>query len=101
MEYVILSCSIIAVILTLIVLVLFLSNKQSRENGLGDSELKKIRETVIESVNGLSDSVSKLISEKNSTLMNELNKNVDEMNKRIYELVKSQNELSNSQDILD
>lgn len=97
MEYVILSCSIIAVILTLIVLVLFLNNKNSRENGLGDSELKKIRETVIESVNGLSDSVSKLISEKNSTLMNELNKNVDEMNKRIYELVKSQNELSNSQ----
>lgn len=64
MEYVTLATSIVAVILLAIILVLVVKNKKTGDISLGDNELKKIRASVNESINGLSELTSNLIAEK-------------------------------------
>lgn len=95
MEYVILVFVVIACVLLSIVLVLMIKNKKTGDITLGDTELKKIRESVNESMNTLANSVSSLVAEKNSSLM-------EKLEQKINELIKSQNELNkNQQDFKD
>ena len=95
MEYVILVFVVIACVLLSIVLVLIIKNKKTGDITLGDTELKKIRESVNESMNTLANSVSSLVAEKNSSLM-------EKLEQKINELIKSQNELNkNQQDFKD
>ena len=94
MEYVTLALSAVAVILVIIVLILLLKNRKTGDITLGDNELKKIRESVNEAVNNLSNPISSLVAEKNASLMKELNNKVNELNTKIDELVKSQKELN-------
>ncbi len=94
MEYVTLALSAVAVILVIIVLIMLLKNKKTGDITLGDNELKKIRESVNEAVNNLSNPISSLVAEKNASLMKELNTKVNELNNKIDELVKSQKELN-------
>lgn len=95
MEYVILVFVITACALLSIILFLMIKNKKTGDITLGDSELKKIRESVNESMNTLANSVSSLVAEKNSSLM-------EKLEQKINELIKSQNELNkNQQDFKD
>lgn len=93
MEYVILSLSAIAVLISIVILVFVLKNKKTGDLSLGDNELKRIKEAVNESVNTLSTSVSNLVAEKNSTLMDNLDKKVDDLSKKIDESIKSEKDL--------
>lgn len=90
MEYVTLAFSIIAAVAAILALVFVLKNRKTGDITLGEDELKKIRTSVNESVNGLSQSVSALIAEKNASLMNEVTKKVDELMKSQSELVKDE-----------
>ena len=74
MEYITLAFSIVSSILSTIVLILLLKNKKTGDVSLGDAELKKIRNSVNESVESLSNTVSLLVAEKNSSLMENVNK---------------------------
>lgn len=97
MEYVTLALSAVAVILVIIVLIMLLKNKKTGDITLGDNELKKIRESVNEAVNNLSNPISSLVAEKNASLMKELNTKVNELNNKIDELVKSQKDLNDKE----
>ncbi len=92
MEYITLALSVISTLLLVIVLFVLFKNKKTGDISLGDSELKKIRESVNESVNSLSKSISELVSEKNSSLMNDLNKQIKEMNDKVDSLSKTIND---------
>ena len=97
MDFVILATSILSCILAIIVLIVVIKNRKSGDITLGDDELKKIKESVNDSVNTLSKSISDLVAEKNSTLMNDLSTKVDSLNEKIDGLVKSQTELIDKQ----
>lgn len=97
MEYFILGISSTSLIISIILLIMILKNRKTGDISLGDIELKKIRESVNEVVGNLSYPISSLIAEKNSSLMETLNKRVDDINKKIDELVKSQVELNQNQ----
>jgi len=89
MEYVTLAASVIAVVLLVVIFVIMIKNKKTGDVTLGDSELKRIRESVGESISTLSKSISDLVAEKNASLMSEVNTKIDG-------LVKSQEGLNNS-----
>ena len=97
MEYATLAISALALIVSIVILIFIIKNKKIGDLSLGDSELKKIRDSINEVVSNLSNPISSLIAEKNSSLMENLNKRVDDINKKIDELVKSQDDLQQSQ----
>ena len=90
MEYISIALSALAVILTFIVLIISLKNKKTGDITIGENELRKIRESVNEPINLLSTSVSNLVAEKNSALMDSLNKKIDDLIKTQSELIKDQ-----------
>lgn len=96
MLYVILVTGVIACILLFIVLILIIKNKKTGDIVLGDKELKKIRESVNESINTLANSVSSLIAEKNSSLMEKLSNKINELTTSQNELIKSQRDFNDS-----
>ncbi|MCQ3034959.1 MAG: hypothetical protein MJ248_01860, partial [Bacilli bacterium] len=96
MEYVSLVLSALALTASVIILILSIKNRKTGDVALGDNELKKIRESVNESVNGLTKSISQLVAEKNSSQMKELNSAVDNLKTKINELEKSQKEMETS-----
>lgn len=90
MEYVTIALAGLCLIVSLIILILYLKNKKAGDVNLSDNDLKKIRESINESVNNMTNPISSLIAEKNNSVMNDLNKKVDEINNKITELEKSQ-----------
>lgn len=97
MEYAILAISALALVVSIVILIFIIKNKKIGDLSLGDSELKKIRDSINEVVSNLSGPISSLIAEKNSSLMENLNKRVDDIHKKIDELVKSQDDLKQNQ----
>ena len=66
--------SLISLLISIIILILFIINSKKTNN---EEELKDIRECINESINTLGKTVSELIVEKNSSLVNEVNKNIE------------------------
>ena len=97
MEYATLACSILACVISIIILIIVLKNKKTGDVSLGDSQLKKIRDSVNESVGNMTGPISELVAEKNKSLMENVSKKVDDLNKKIDELIKSQNDLNQNQ----
>lgn len=97
MEYFILGISCVSLIISVVLLILVIKYRKTGDLTLGDNELKKIRESINEVVGNLSNPISSLVAEKNSSLMDNLNKRVDDINKKIDNLVKSQDDLNQSQ----
>ncbi len=91
MEYAILSLSILMVLFSFIILLFVIKNRKKGDLSLGENEIKKIKESVAESINTLSVSISSLVAEKNSTLMDNLDKKVDESITIEKDLVKELN----------
>lgn len=89
MEYALLAIGIVTVILLAVILIIMIKNKKTGDITLGDSELKKIRESISESVSTLSKSISDLVAERNAALLKDVDKKIDE-------LVKSQSDLVTS-----
>lgn len=89
MEYVTLAFSIISAVVAVIVLIIVLKNKKTGDLSLGDSDLDKIKKSVNESVNTLSDTTARLIVERNANLMNELKTKIEEMAKSQNDLIQS------------
>lgn len=92
MEYVTLAFSIIAVILSAIILIIVLKSKKTGDLSLGDDDLQKIRKSTNEAVAGLKDPISSLVAEKNSSLMKDLSIKVDKLVESQASLIKSFNE---------
>lgn len=97
MEYAILSIAILSIILSSVILIITLKNKKKGPSVLNELDLKKVRDSINESINNLSTPISNLVAEKNSSLMAILTKNVDDISKRVDDLIKSQNDLNKSQ----
>lgn len=89
MEYVTLAFSIISAVVAVIVLIIVLKNKKTGDLSLGDNDLDKIKKSVNESVNTLSDTTARLIAERNANLMNELKTKIEEMAKSQNDLIQS------------
>ena len=89
MEYVTLAFSIISAVVAVIVLIIVLKNKKTGDLSLGDNNLDKIKKSVNESVNTLSDTTARLIAERNANLMNELKTKIEEMAKSQNDLIQS------------
>ena len=89
MEYVTLAFSIISSVVAVIVLIIVLKNKNTGDLSLGDNDLDKIKKSVNESVNTLSDTTARLIAERNANLMNELKTKIEEMAKSQNDLIQS------------
>lgn len=89
MEYVTLAFSIISAVVAVIVLIIILKNKKTGDLSLGDNDLDKIKKSVNESVNTLSDTTARLIAERNANLMNELKTKIEEMAKSQNDLIQS------------
>lgn len=76
MEIIYIVLSALTLILVFIILIFTIRNKQN--NGIKESDLKQMRETVNESINALSTSISSLIAEKNCKIIDTvLNHNID------------------------
>ena len=84
-------CVIIVLLLLAILLLILLRNVKSGDSRLGENDLQRIEVSTNKSVNLLSDSISKLVAEKNSALMSNLDAKVAELTKSQGELVKGQN----------
>ena len=93
MDYVILIIGILNCLFVIILLIIGIKNKKASDIVLGDDELKKIKESVNDSVNALSISISQLVAEKNDYLMKDLLTKVDSLNTKIDDLMKSQSNL--------
>lgn len=89
MEYITLALSGLSFILMIIILIIVIKDKKKGEMKLGDDDLKNIKNSVKESVNDLSLSVSSLIAEKNSSLMSQLDNKVNILLTDINNLSKS------------
>ena len=89
MEYALLAIGIVTVILLAVILIIMIKNKKTGDITLGDSELKKIRESISESVSTLSKSISDLVAERNVALLKDVDKKIDELVKTQSDLVTS------------
>ena len=96
--WVVLAVSVLSFALSIVILIIVFKNRKTGDVTLGEEELKKIRSSVNESINTLSDSVSRLVAEKNGVLMSELKKEVEGMNKRVDSLLQSQSKLTNDEE---
>ncbi len=94
----VLAVCVLSFALSIVTLVIVLKNRKTGDVTLGEEELKKIRSSVNESINTLSDSVSRLVAEKNGVLMSELRNEVEGMNKRIDSLIQSQSSLAKEEE---
>ena len=97
MDYAILVLSAVSLITCLVILLFIIKNRKTGDITLGDNELKKIRDSINEATSNLSNPISSLIAEKNSTLMSSVNKNVDDLIKKMNDLIKLQSDLNTSQ----
>lgn len=89
MQYIALSISILSFIIMIIILIITIKSKKNGRISLGEDDLKKIKNSVKESIDNLSSSVSELIAVKNSSLMNKLDTDVKELNNNINTLSSS------------
>lgn len=97
MDYVILVLSAVSLITCLVILLFIIKNRKTGDITLGDNKLKKIRDSINEATSNLSNPISSLIAEKNSTLMSSVNKNIDDLIKKMNDLIKLQSDLNTSQ----
>lgn len=81
MEIISIILNALTLILIFVILVFIIKSKKTK--GIKESDLKQIRETVNESINALSISISNLIAEKNSKIMDDISNSNAEMNKRV------------------
>ncbi len=95
MEYIKIALLGVIALMGIIIIILILTAKKDLNGSLNNQDVKKIRDTVVDSVNGLSNSISNLVSEKNRFLMENLSKKVDELNKEIDKLVRSFSDFKN------
>ena len=91
MEYISIVLSSIAVIISFVILIILLRNKKRGDISFGENDIKRIKDSLVDSINGLSQSVSTLVAEKNSIIMNELKKNVDDLINIQKDMVREQN----------
>lgn len=91
--------SVVSIILLIITIIILLNIKN--KNKLEESDLKKIRDASSEAVNNLSTSVSNLIVEKNSTILDKVSKSNDDIKNNIELLINKQNEyVKNSNELI-
>ncbi len=81
MEIAILIVSILSCVLLIIILIVVLKNKGEKSLTLNDTDFKKIRDSVSESVASLSSPISDLIATKNRAMMEIIDKKIDELSK--------------------
>ncbi len=89
MEYITLTLSGLSFILIILISIIVIKNKKKDEARIRDEDLKNIQNSVKESINDLSLSVSSLIAEKNSSLMSQLDNKVNVLLSDINNLSKS------------
>lgn len=92
MELITLIVSSIALLLVCIVLIFVIKNKRQERSSISNSDLKIIKESINESINLLSNSISSLVAEKNSSILNEVNRNNEDIKNRIEAFEKEQKE---------
>lgn len=92
MELITLIVSSIALLLVCIVLIFVIKNKRQERSSISNSDLKIIKESINESINLFSNSISSLVAEKNSSILNEVNRNNEDIKNRIEAFEKEQKE---------
>lgn len=89
MEMVGIILSAVACIGVLITLILLL--KSAGKSGVREDDLKKIKQSTVETIELLSKNTSEMIAQKNEIIMQSVSKNNEEINKKMQALIESQN----------
>lgn len=97
MDYINLIISAISMIVSVITLIIVFKNMKLGDLSLGNDDLKKIKDSVNESVNILGVSISNLVAEKNKSLMEKINNDISNLTKDMNDLMNKQDNYNKSQ----